>query len=1092
MSLKEKDKHTRLLNDSQNDLSKKALTLSLIMTLFLQLILPVGMLVNASSTENDSIEEPTTVEIQAQESEESEKSESTIESPMLMNVEEDDEEVPENVADDSNKEEEMDTEAKENAPPIEETEDSDEEPEEIKEEPKAPGTSEEEEKPEKPSDTKTPPVEEEVQKPEVVEEQEDIEGVEIDEYDPGAMLDGFPARPYDGAPVLIQEFAPGSLGAALPLLQGAKMMQTTNTLGLEPGEVRTSKTATRVPGTVNTWDIKVRIEGRDDNKVKTTDVVLVIDRSGSMDDTQGPWYNPGPTRLDYAKTAANNFIDTMISQDPNLRIAIVSFAQNVTVHGTGNNIFNQNASTLKGRVNGLNASGGTHTQSGILQGRALLNSSTANNKFVVLLSDGQPTYSYRPTNWTNNGGNQYFGIYDGQYNQSATVGDGSNLTQNFWWNSAYRNINNGSAAIRAGQDSRVGINGLFTIAVNAGTEGTPILQQIASPGLAYSTSNPGELQEIYDIIGQQISTQYALRYPTVVDEMGDGFTLIESSITKTEGATSVTAATGSTNQIINWDINPTVTTLVPGTTDVRYAEMTYRVEVNDDILGIPGAKTNDHQLFETNKSTKLTYLNRNDVFQTISIESPKVDPVLLKVKKILKDGYGNIINNDGRRFNVQMSKAAPNGFNHTESLVPGADYVWLTSLRHEGSYSVNETGITGPGETNLNEFNISYNIDGANTTNFVVDHNQTGVPRGDITIQVTNSEIRKIDITATKIWVGGPSIKPDIQLQLLRNSSPQGPPITLASGETSYTWLGLEALDTQGNPYVYTVREVNPPNGYESVADGLTVTNTFIIPTDGIARAKKVWEGGSAEDNYAVDLTLWRTKDGLNFEEVNSTPTITPNSSNTEFSYVWENLAETDISGNEYTFYFTENTVPDGFERIYSNALTVNDIEYGKSDNKVTNRQMLTDFSFRKVDEVGNDLLGATFKLEKHVDGGVNTEINNSGTDPQFLYEGLTIGRYTLTELSAPDGYYLPNDASWTFDVVWDDVTKELTIIFLEGNEIDFGDEGYELPNYPKGLLPDTGGPGIMQSIVMGMFSFVLLSFMYIWRLKRDEVNQND
>ena len=64
---------------------------------------------------------------------------------------------------------------------------------------------------------------------------------------------------------------------------------------LQPGEVRTYKTATPVPGMVNTWDIKLRVEGRDkEGPAETTRVVLVIDRSGCM---QG-------TRMTEAKNAA--------------------------------------------------------------------------------------------------------------------------------------------------------------------------------------------------------------------------------------------------------------------------------------------------------------------------------------------------------------------------------------------------------------------------------------------------------------------------------------------------------------------------------------------------------------------------------------------------------------------------------------------------------------------------------------------------------------------------------------------------------------------------------------------------------------------
>lgn len=63
----------------------------------------------------------------------------------------------------------------------------------------------------------------------------------------------------------------------------------------QPGEVKLSKTATPVSGMVNTWDVTVRVEGKD--TTKTSDIVLVIDRSGSMDDNG---------RMEAAKEALNS------------------------------------------------------------------------------------------------------------------------------------------------------------------------------------------------------------------------------------------------------------------------------------------------------------------------------------------------------------------------------------------------------------------------------------------------------------------------------------------------------------------------------------------------------------------------------------------------------------------------------------------------------------------------------------------------------------------------------------------------------------------------------------------------------------------
>lgn len=589
----------------------------------------------------------------------------------------------------------------------------------------------------------------------------------------GAMLDGFPATPHPENPQEIIRFTPGSLGSALDSQMNLQMRS--NSSDLQPGEVRTSKTASPVEGMVNTWDIKVRVEGRDDQKVETTDVVLVIDRSGSMADrVSGPTWNP-KTRLDYAKEAANDFIDAMIVKDPNLRIAIVSFssqyqgAQLVTV----NRNFTRNITQLKSSVNGLNALGGTHTQAGIIQGRSLFNGSTADNKFMVLLSDGEPTYSYEPSSWTNglpswgtpgsvSSSRQRTGVYDGNYNTGTVVGTGSDLTESYnyspgWLQPTYRrHIHNGLAAIKAGQDSRVGIDGLFTIAVEAGNSGTNILSQIASPGMAYSTDNPEDLQEIYDLIGTQIQTQYAIRNAVITDEMGDGFSLISGSLATTEGTTTVAPADAGNNETITWTIDPAVTELVPGTTDVRYAEMTYRVEINDDILDISGAKTNQNKLFDTNKFTQLEYKNSDDQDVNKDINSPKVDPVLLKIKKnLLGDGAGNV------KFNVKISKGSPGSFDHTEELVPNGDYVWLTTLRHKGNYTVNEIGITGDGITDLNEYEITYEIDGVEGSNFQVYHksdldiHENPIPRGDVDIVVTNKLIpQTVDVTIKKEITG--------------------------------------------------------------------------------------------------------------------------------------------------------------------------------------------------------------------------------------------------------------------------------------------------------------------------------------------------
>ena len=77
-----------------------------------------------------------------------------------------------------------------------------------------------------------------------------------------------------------------------------------------------------------------------------------------------------------------------------------------------------------------------------------------------------------------------------------------------------------------------------------------------------------------------------------------------------------------------------------------------------------------------------------------------------------------------------------------------------------------------------------------------------------------------IDITGTKVWVGGPLVKPDIELQLFRDGIEFGEPVTLVDGELTYTWFDLDKTDALGVDYVYTVDEVSVPENYINSAEG--------------------------------------------------------------------------------------------------------------------------------------------------------------------------------------------------------------------------------------------------------------------------------
>ncbi|HNZ41357.1 MAG TPA: VWA domain-containing protein, partial [Clostridia bacterium] len=93
-----------------------------------------------------------------------------------------------------------------------------------------------------------------------------------------------------------------------------------------------SKKATAVTGTTNQWQVTLTITGKDLVQSSNADIVLVIDRSGSMSEN---------SRMDNAKAAATFFINTLLTPgNTSRRIAIVSFATNVTINpGNVNDAF---------------------------------------------------------------------------------------------------------------------------------------------------------------------------------------------------------------------------------------------------------------------------------------------------------------------------------------------------------------------------------------------------------------------------------------------------------------------------------------------------------------------------------------------------------------------------------------------------------------------------------------------------------------------------------------------------------------------------------------------------------------------------------
>lgn len=140
---------------------------------------------------------------------------------------------------------------------------------------------------------------------------------------------------------------------------------------------------------------------------KACDIVLVLDRSGSMNFSLTGSDNNSKERVAALQTAVNAFLTTIQKSSPDSRVAIVSYASDVTIDSgtktasgalipvTADNTVN---SALTQIVSGLSTrcNGGTQSGKGLQQAVNIFNSVSAsdsnydNTRVTVLFTDGKP------------------------------------------------------------------------------------------------------------------------------------------------------------------------------------------------------------------------------------------------------------------------------------------------------------------------------------------------------------------------------------------------------------------------------------------------------------------------------------------------------------------------------------------------------------------------------------------------------------------------------------------------------------------------------------------------------------------------------
>lgn len=182
-----------------------------------------------------------------------------------------------------------------------------------------------------------------------------------------------------------------------------------------------NKTAELVDG--ETVKITLTAEGEvTRTDAKNADIVMVIDKSGSMND-----------KLDKIKEAATNFTNNILSntQGSDVRIAIVTYdyyGKYNGYNGQGSYLnlgFSSSKDDINKAINAITAGGGTNTQAGIRRAAETLRGAREDaKKYVLFFTDGLPTQSYNDDNTINGNGTavskEYINAAKYEYNKHFT------------------------------------------------------------------------------------------------------------------------------------------------------------------------------------------------------------------------------------------------------------------------------------------------------------------------------------------------------------------------------------------------------------------------------------------------------------------------------------------------------------------------------------------------------------------------------------------------------------------------------------------------------------------------------------------------
>ena len=406
----------------------------------------------------------------------------------------------------------------------------------------------------------------------------------------------------------------------LSVMPVTAMAADRTTVNTAQNGIEATKTAKWVDKKEGIAEITITVKG-EPPEVSTpeVDAVLVIDLSGSMNDNN---------KLNDAKAAAKKFVDKFFGKDApasykkSVRIAVVGYNGYAKAYADLTEAKDADALyTLFGSGYGsLSAGGGTNIQDGIYRAQQILKNGRAGaKKVMVVLSDGEPTYSFDANVAHTFGQNEEtYGVKKNNFlyvvseiDHTDRVGSGSAYATGAYHYYYYckddKNVqqyyyvqNHGVGTVSEAYWAKKDGTTIYSIGFGisqyeSGGYGLPqretdvykVAQSLASDDKKFKLAKDGgELGNVFDGIANEVA-KYTAYNPTVIDTMGKNFEVVSNSLPTDKKVT--LKSDGS----LEWDITD-------GELDTTEHKLTFQVKYDK-------TKLTDDEMLLTNGEAKLIY-----------------------------------------------------------------------------------------------------------------------------------------------------------------------------------------------------------------------------------------------------------------------------------------------------------------------------------------------------------------------------------------------------------------------------------------------------------------------------------------------------